>query len=146
MILLDANLLLYAYDSAAPEHEKPRLWLEAVVGRAEPILLPWQTLHAFLRISTNPRAWKAPLSMKEAGAIVEKWLSLPNVATPSPGEQHWEILRSLLADGQCRGPLVSDAVLAALAIEHGAELYTNDADFRRFRRLKVVNPLEESGS
>jgi toxin-antitoxin system PIN domain toxin len=142
MILVDANLLLYAYDSTAPQHAKARGWLEDALAKPEPLLLPWQTIHAFLRIATNPRAWRIPLTIEEATAIVDEWLSLPNVVTPSPGERHWEILRELLAESQCPGPLVSDAVLAALAIEHGAELGTNDRDFSRFPNLRVVNPLQ----
>lgn len=142
MILVDANILLYGYDSAAPEHAKARAWLENVLAKPEPVLFPWQSIHAFVRIATNPRARKTPLTAEEASAIVDEWLSLPNVVTPSPGERHWEILRELLKDSQCRGPLVADAVLAALAIEHGAELCTNDRDFSRFPKLRVVNPLE----
>lgn len=141
MILIDANLLLYAYDSAAAEHPTARRWLEDVLAKPEPVLLPWESVHAFLRIATNPRAWKSPLTAEEARCIVDEWLSLPNVVLPSPGERHWEILRELLTDSQCQGPLVSDAVLAALAMEHGADLCTNDRDFSRFPKLSVVNPL-----
>ena len=141
MILLDANLLLYAYDSTAPEHQKARDWLEGVLAKPEPVLFPWHSIHEFLRITTNPRAWRSPLTMEEAEAIVDEWLSLPNVLVPSPGPRHWTILRGLLADSQCRGPLVTDAVLAALALEHGAELCTNDRDFSRFAELRIVNPL-----
>jgi len=142
MILVDANLLLYAYDSTAPEHAKARDWLEDLLAQPEPVLFPWQSIHAFLRIATNQRAWRTPLTIEEARAIVDEWVSLPNVLTPFPGERHWEILRELLADSQCRGPLVADAVLAALAIEHGAELCTNDRDFSRFSKLRVRNPLQ----
>lgn len=142
MILVDANLLLYAYDSAAPEHPKARDWLEDVLAKPDPVLFPWQSIHAFLRIATNPRAWRTPLTMQEAAAIVEEWLALSNVVTPSPGERHWDILRELLMDSQCRGALVTDAVLAALAMEHGAELCTDDRDFSRFPKLRVVNPLQ----
>jgi toxin-antitoxin system PIN domain toxin len=142
MILVDANLLLYAYDAAAPEHPKARRWLEESLAKPEPILVPWQSVYAFLRIATNPRAWKNPLTIEEARTIVDEWLSLPNVVTPSPGERHWAILRELLANSQCHGALVTDAVLAALAIEHGAELCTNDRDFSRFPKLRIVNPLQ----
>ena len=142
MILVDANLLLYAYDAAAPEHRKARRWLEDVLAKPEPILFPWQSIHAFLRIATNPRAWVSPLTIEEARSIVDEWLSLPNVVTPAPGERHWEIMCEILTDSQCRGPLVSDAVLAALALEYGAELCTNDRDFSRFPKLRLVNPLE----
>ena len=121
---------------------KARLWLEETLAKPEPVLFPWHVIHAFVRISTNPRAWRIPLSIEEARAIVDEWLSLPNVITSSPGERHWEILRGLLADAQCRGPLVTDAILAALAIEHGAELCTNDRDFSRFTNLRIVNPLQ----
>lgn len=141
-MLLDANLLLYAYDSTAPEHPNAKSWLEAVLARPEPVLLPWYSIHAFLRIASNPRAWKSPLKIEEARTIVDDLLSLPNVVTPSPGEQHWSILRELMAESQCRGLLVSDAVMAALAIENGAELCTNDRDFSRFSKLRVVNPFE----
>jgi toxin-antitoxin system PIN domain toxin len=139
---VDANLLLYAYDSAAAEHPKARRWLEEALAKPEPLLVPWHSVYAFLRIATNPRAWKSPLTIEEARAIVDEWLSLPNVVTPSPGERHWEIVRELLADSQCNGPLVTDAVLAALAMEHGAELCTNDRDFSRFPKLRIVNPLQ----
>ncbi len=142
MILVDANLLLYAYDSAAPEHLGARGWLEDVLSKPEPVLFPWQSIHAFLRIATNPRAWKSPLTIDEARGIVDEWLGLPNVVVPSPGERHWDILRELMKDAQCRGPLVADAVLAALAMEHGAEFCTNDRDFSRFPNLRVVNPLQ----
>ena len=114
MILVDANLLLYAYDSSAPEHPKARDWLEDVLAKPEPVLFPWQSIHAFLRIGTNPRAWKAPLTIEEARAIVDEWLSLPNVVTPSPGERHSGILRELLAGSECRRAVGGDAVLEAI--------------------------------
>lgn len=142
MILVDANILLYAYDSESPEHPKARCWLEDVFAKPDPVLIPWQTIHAFLCIATNPRAWRNPLTIEEARAIVDEWLALPNVVTPSPGERHWSILRDLLPHTQCRGPLVTDAVLAALAIEYGAGLCTNDRDFTRFPKLRLLNPLE----
>ena len=143
MILIDANLLLYAYDSASPEHAQARRWLEEVFAKPDPVLLPWHSVYAVIRIANNPRAWRSPLTIEEARAIVDEWLSLPNVVVPSPGERHWDILRELLVESQCQGPLVADTVLAALAIEHGAELCTNDRDFSRFPKLRTVNPLHE---
>ena len=142
MILLDANLLLYAYDSDAAHHRKARSWLEDLFAKPEPVLLPWQSVYAFMRIATNPRAWKRPLTIEEARGIVDEWLSLANLTVAFPGERHWTILRDLLTDSQCRGPLISDAALAALAIEHGATLATNDRDFSRFPKLRTMNPLE----
>jgi len=141
MILIDANLLLYAYDHSAPQHEACRRWIEGAFSGPEPVLLPWIGILAFLRVATNPRVWQQPLSVSEAAAIVDEWLALPNVAVTSPGERHWSILRRILPEAQCRGPLVMDAHLAALAIEHGATLCTNDRDFSRFPKLRLFNPL-----
>ena len=142
MILIDANLLLYAYDSQAAQHQAARRWLEQTFSRPEPVLLPWMSILAFLRISTNPRAWLQPLSIAEAVAIVDEWLTLPNTVVPAITDRHWPILRNILPDAQCRGPLVSAAHIAALAIEHGATLCTNDRDFSRFADLRVSYPLE----
>jgi hypothetical protein len=142
MILVDANLLLYACDSSASQHQAARRWLEDAFSGAEPVMLPWDSILAFLRIATNPIAWKHPLSVQQAAAIVDEWLSLPNVTVPTPGERHWPILRGLLPEAQCRGPLVMDAHLAALAIEHGAVMCTHDRDFARFPGLHLLDPLE----
>ena len=141
MILIDANLLLYAYDSAAPQHAAARRWLEEAFSRPEPVLLPWASILAFLRISTNPRAWLHPLTTGEAASITDDWLALPSVTIPLMTERHWPILRQILSESQVRGPLISDAHLAALAIEHGATLCTSDRDFARFKDLVVQYPL-----
>lgn len=144
MILPDANLLLYAYHPRAQQHDLSRTWLENALSGTDLVLFPWLTLWAFVRISTNPRAFERPLSAAEAATIVSAWLRRPNARIAEPGERHWEILSHLLEDGQCVGPLVTDAVLAALAIEHGATLHTTDRDFSRFPGLKWMNPLEGS--
>lgn len=141
MTLIDANLLLYAYDTTSGPHKSARAWLEDALSRPEPVQLSWHTILAFLRISTNPRALQNPLSISEAVAIVSEWLERPMVAILAPGERHWGILKDLLTEGQVYGPLVSDAHLAALAVEHGAELKTTDRDFSRFPALKWRNPL-----
>ena len=135
MILVDANLLLYAYDSTAPQHEPARRWLQGVFSSPEPIGLPWVSILAFLRISTQPRILTEPLLMAEAVSLVNEWLAQPNVTILAAGQRHWEILTELLAESQSRGLLVTDAHLAALAIEHGATLCTADRDFRRFSGL-----------
>jgi toxin-antitoxin system PIN domain toxin len=96
---------------------------------------------AFIRIATNPRVFEQPLSVSEAEAIVSSWLARPNAGILEPGERHWEVLRGLMHDGQTLGALVMDAVLAAIALEHGATLYSTDRDFSRFPGLKCVNPL-----
>lgn len=141
MIILDANILLYAYQPDAAQHQSARTWLERIFSAAEPVRLPWSTVLAFVRIGTNRRVFESPLAIEEAEEIVSEWLGLPNVAVLEPGERYWEILRTLLIAGQVAGPLVSDAALAALAIEHGATLYTTDRDFARFSGLNWENPL-----
>ena len=140
MILVDASLLLYAYDPRAPQHDASRQWLEATLSGPELVRFAWLTLWAFLRISTNSRVYEHPLSIDEAAGAVASWLAQPNAAILEPDERHWELLAGLLRDGQATGPLVMDAVLAAIALEHGATLWTTDQDFSRFPALKRANP------
>ena len=142
MILLDANVLLYAYDPDSPSHEASRRWLEEVLGGHELVRFTWLTLWAFIRISTNRRVYERPLTPDEAQAAVESWLTLPNVDVLEPGERHLEILGRLLKGGQATGPLVIDAALAAIAVEHGATLCSTDRDFARFGDLSWRNPLD----
>lgn len=141
MIVVDANLLLYAYNASASEHEAARTWLEESLSRPELFGLSWQTITAFVRISTNPRAFSKPLTIKEATTAVSAWIERPMVRIVNPGQHHWEVFMRLLIEGQVRGPLVMDAHLAALAVEHGAVLCTTDRDFARFPGLKLVNPI-----
>jgi toxin-antitoxin system PIN domain toxin len=140
--LLDANILLYAYDSASPHHGACRAWLDAALNSEETVALAWQTMLAFVRIATNSRAVRVPLSGPDACGIVSSWLQCPNVAVVGAGERFWEIFQAQVLDAQVSGPLVTDAALAALAIEHGATLCSTDSDFRRFRGLKLVNPTQ----
>ncbi|MBK9519618.1 MAG: PIN domain-containing protein [Anaeromyxobacter sp.] len=141
MILVDANLLLYAYDASAREHARAKAWLEDVLSHTEQVGFAWVTILAFLRIATNPRALASPLAPDEAVSIVESWLAQPCVVVVSPGERHWSVLGAMLARDQVRGPLVMDAHLAALALEQGAVLATHDRDFARFNGLRTVMPL-----
>ncbi|MBN9034909.1 MAG: type II toxin-antitoxin system VapC family toxin [Rhizobiales bacterium] len=141
MILVDANLLLYAYHPKAEQHEKSRRWLEAVLSGTDVVGFAWLTLWAFIRISTNPRVFENPLSASEAADAVSSWLDQPVSTILQPGERHWDILRAVARDGQAVGPLFMDAVLAAIAMEHGATLCTTDRDFARFPGLKWTNPL-----
>lgn len=142
MILIDANLLLYAHSSSSPHHQRARVWLEQVLSKPEPVRLSWMTILAFLRIGTDPRAYREPLSITEALGFVSGWIAQPAVEVLEPGDRHLSILNALLPASQARGPLVMDGHLAALAIEHGAVLHTTDKDFARFEGLRVVNPLE----
>jgi toxin-antitoxin system PIN domain toxin len=141
MILTDANLLLYAYNVDAAEHETSRRWLETQLSGSNLFCFAWQTITAFIRISTNQRAFAAPLSTKEATSIVTEWLERPQTVLLTPGENHWAIFQKLLESGQATGPLVMDAHLAALALEHGATLASTDRDFSRFPGLMLINPL-----
>lgn len=141
MILVDANLLLYAYDPRAHLHDASRAWLEETLNGATLVRFAWLSLWAFLRISTNSRVFGQPLSMTEAEQHVASWLTQPAAGILEPGERHREILCGLTHTGQATGPLVMDAVLAAIAIEHGATLCTTDRDFARFSNLRWTNPL-----
>ena len=141
MILCDANLLLYAYNSSAPEHDRARRWLERSLSSPTPFALSWPTIGAFLRLTTNRAVFPAPLSIAEATRSVEAWLARPMVVLLEPGPRYWAIARPLLEASNARGPLVADALLAALALEHGATLATHDRDFRRFEGLRLLDPL-----
>ena len=140
MILVDANVLLYAYDPRSQHHERCRGWIAKAFSGEERVCVAWVTLLAFIRIITNPRIFEAPLSAAEAIAIVSSWLGRESVCVLEAGEQCWEILRALLVEAQVSGPLVMDAFLAALALENGATLVTTDRDFSRFPKLRLSNP------
>jgi len=142
LILLDANVLLYAYDRASERHRTAAAWLETALSETETVGLSWSVLLAFLRITTSRRILREPLSMAEAASAVSQWLERPNVRVLEPGESHWEILRSLLVEAQVLAGDVMDAHLAALTIEHGATVCTRDRDFTRFPGLRTLDPLE----
>jgi toxin-antitoxin system PIN domain toxin len=141
MIVVDANLLLYAYGTRSPQHKKAQAWLEKVFSGAEPVGLPWQSLAALLRIATNPRLPGFRRSIEEVTRTVDEWLDQPNVRVLTPGDDHWMLFRRMVVEGQATGPLVSDAQLAALTIEYGGVLHTTDRDFARFPGLRWKNPL-----
>lgn len=140
-MIIDANLLLYAKIANYPQHESARDWVDGVLGGPERVGLPWQSLLAFVRIGTNARVYGSPMSIAEAWSQVERWLDAPSAFVPSPGPGHRDALAPLLLAG-VTGPRVSDAHLAALAIEHGLDLCTTDADFARFVGLRWRNPIE----
>jgi len=141
VIVLDVNLLLYAYGSASPQHEPARQCITALFSGVEMIGLPWQTVHGFLRVSTDTRLSLDRFTMSGALAIVQRWLDLPHVRLLAPGEQHWSLLRQMLTEGQAKGPMTTDAQLAAITVEYGGVLYTTDRDFARFPGLRWENPL-----
>lgn len=142
MILVDANLLLYAEDSLSESHERARNWWDARLSGSDAVGLCWPVLTAFVRVATNVRLHQRPLTLKEAIDRVQSWLDQPPVRIVAPTERHWEIFQRMLRSGNATGNLVTDAHLAALAIEHNCVLYSSDADFARFRGLKWNNPLQ----
>lgn len=141
MTIIDANILLYAYDANAQRHGRANEWLNALLASDEQIGLPWVTLWAFIRLSTNTRILSAPMASQEVFSIVREWLAQPAVVVPNPGPRHAAILERLVVGTGARAGMVTDAALAALAIENGATLASADYDFRRFPDLKWVNPL-----
>lgn len=141
MTLSDVNLLLYAYDSSSPFHARARDWLEARLSGAETFAFAWISVLAFIRLSTNPRLYLRPLSVDAALALVDDWLAQPCATLVHPGARHTAVMRQLLIPFGTAGNLTTDAHLAALAIEHGAELCSADADFSRFPGLRWSNPL-----
>jgi uncharacterized protein len=141
VILIDANLAIYAYNQADPRHVVARQWLEASIAGREPIGFALVTVLAFVRITTDPRVHDRPLTTGTAIDVVGSWLAHKNVRLVTPTERHWSTFGALAARGQARGPMLMDAHLAALAIEHGATLATTDRDFSRFAGLRTVDPL-----
>jgi uncharacterized protein len=141
VIVFDANVLIYAYDSSSAYHTKARVWVEDTFSGMEAVGIPWHAITAFLRIMTNKRLPGERFTLAQACQIVEGWLMRHNVRPLSPGEQHWSLLRSMLIEGKAPGALANDAQIAALAIEYGGVLYTADRDFARFPGLRWVNPL-----
>jgi uncharacterized protein len=140
-VLVDANILLYAIDEGSPFHQRASNWLTDRLNGARRIGFPWQSLVAFVRISTHERASAHPLSPEQAVGFVTDWLE-PEVSwIPREGPGHARILTELITRYQLRGNAVSDAHLAALAIEHGLEICSNDSDFARFSELRWINPV-----
>jgi toxin-antitoxin system PIN domain toxin len=141
MTIVDANLLLYAYNADAPQQPAAAHWLQELLKTGENIGLPWITLWAFVRIATNNRIWPNPLSPDQAFTIVQQWLAQPGVIILEPGPRHVELLKRIANEYSVTGPLMTDAVLAALALENGATLASTDQGFRRFTELRWTNPL-----
>jgi toxin-antitoxin system PIN domain toxin len=141
VILVDANLLVYAKFSDLPQHQTARAFLEGALNTPARVGLPWPSLLAFLRLASNPRIFAEPLSVGDAWAQVCEWLGHPRVWVPEPTTDHRDVLGRLLVEGRATGNLVPDAHLAALAICHGLTLCSTDSDFARFAGLDWRNPL-----
>lgn len=140
-MIVDANLLLYARNSSDPRHTPAREWLESALNGDTRVGLPWSTLGAFFRIATNPRAFTDPLTPDTAWQQVTDWLAAARSWIPEPSARYPEILERLVIDHDVTGPLMTDAMLAALAIDHGVALVSTDSDFGRFEGLQHTNPL-----
>lgn len=141
MILVDANLLLYAEDSLSEQHSAARGWWDQQLSGSDPVGLCWPVLTAFIRIATNARLHRRPLTLKEAIERVQSWLDQPCVQLIHPTENHWRLFQQMLRAGNATANLVSDAHLAALALERNCLLCSTDTDFARFRGVKWKNPI-----
>lgn len=140
-MLVDANILLLAVDADSPHHDRVASWLVAQLSGDRRVGLPWESLGAFLRISTHPRASNNPLAPAAAWGFVQDWLAVPNVWIPVPTDKHASVLGRLIDRYQLSGNLLPDAHLAALAIQHGLEIWSADTDFARFTEVRWRNPL-----
>lgn len=141
MILVDANLLLYAANADAPEHERARHWLDGHLNGTARVGLPWPSILAFVRIASNPLIVRRPATPADAWKTAWRWLGCDPAWVPLPSERHAEILGQFLTLSFMTSRLVPDAHLAALAIEHGLTLCSTDGDFAKFPGLKWENPL-----
>lgn len=141
MDLPDIDVLIYAHREDSPEHERYAAWLRRLANAAAPFALSSFTLGGFLRIVTNPKIFDPPTPMDVALSFCDQLVRRPRAVLVQPGYRHWEILVDAIRMAEIRGPMVSDAFLAALAIEHGCELVTTDSDFSRFPGLRWRHPL-----
>jgi hypothetical protein len=141
VILVDANLLIYAHVASTPQHRAARGWLDRRLSETATVALPWPSLLAFARLVTNPRIFERPSSISAAWEQIESWLQCPSVRVPLPTERHREVLGTLLRSAGGRANLIPDAHVAAIAIEHGLIVASTDGDFARFPGLRWENPL-----
>lgn len=141
MMLIDANLLLYVKIRSFPEHQAARRWFDATINSGERIGIPWESIVAFIRVSTNARIFEQPLPIDAAWEQVSNWLTLPNVWIPVATDEHVKILNALVPFCKGSSGLIHDAHLAALAISHGLTVFSADGDFARFSGVRWKNPL-----
>jgi len=146
VILVDANLLVYAHVATFQQHKRARRWLDGSLNGTAPVGLPWPSILGFIRLVTNPRIFERPEPIEEAWKQVEEWLDCSPVWIPQPTERHREILGPLLINQSVRANLVPDTHLAALAIEHGLILCSTDGDFGRFPGLRWENPIRDQNT
>lgn len=142
MILPDLNLLLYAYNPHVPQHKKAASWWQDTVAGDELIGIPYEICFGFIRIATHSKMAPARVPVSEARAVVENWIKLPHARVLTPGANHFGLAIDLTEKAMGSGALISDAILAAYAIENRATLHSNDSDFARFPGLSWSNPLQ----
>ena len=138
---MDANILLYAEDALNPLHPQARIWWDDQLSGIETVCLCWTVLSAYIRIGTNPRVFEHPLSLEQSLARIQSWVDQPCTRIIRPTDRHWVVFRQMLVAGKAVANLVTDAHLAAIAVEHGCVLASTDSDFARFPTLKWANPL-----
>ena len=141
MILPDINLLAYAYNAQAPAHARARAWWEDCLSGSRPVGLAWAVMLGYLRIMTSRRVFVDPYDAREALGHIRSWLERPQVQVVQPGSRHLDLLENLVTEAGAAAGLTTDLHLAALAIEHQAELHSNDAEFSRFSGLRWIDPL-----
>jgi toxin-antitoxin system PIN domain toxin len=141
VILPDINLLIYAHNALAPYHQEARRWWTECLNSNQPVALPWIVSAGFIRLTTHSRVLQSPLTASEAIEIASGWLERPNVLVIEPGKSFQSLFSGYLSALGTGGNLTTDAYLAALAVEHQAELQSNDSDFHRFSGLRWSNPL-----
>ena len=142
MIIPDVNMLVYAYDDGAMRHDDAMRWWDGLLDGSERIGLPWVVSTGFIRLMSNPRAVSVSLSPPEAAELVKSWFQISHIAPINPGPNHLEHLSDCLSVVGANANLVPDAHIAALAIEHDAEVHSNDSDFERFPGVRWRNPLQ----
>ncbi len=141
MRLVDANILVYAFTTSFPQHERARAWLDERLSDAVPLGMPWQSLLAFVRLVSNQRLFERPVSVATAWRQVNQWLACEVAWVPNPTPRHQSVLGELLSSTGLRAEHVPDAHLAALAMEHGLAVASADTDFSRFPKVRLENPL-----
>ena len=141
LILPDVNLLVYAVDESSAFHAAANAWLDDALSSTNLVGFCYPTILGFVRLATNRRVFSNPLSLEEAVNYVDRWLEQPNAGIVVPMSRHWPLVKELLSDAGTAGNLTTDAHIAALAMEHGYTVYSNDADFGRFRKVAWINPL-----
>jgi toxin-antitoxin system PIN domain toxin len=142
MILPDVNVLVHAYNRDSTDHVAARAWWEEALSSGAPLVIPWAVLLGYVRLMTNPRVLMFPITVVAAEKDTRSWLSLPQTTVIEPGEKHADLFFGLLRAAGTAGNLTTDAHVAALAIEYGAQVATCDTDFARFKGVQWFNPLD----